>query len=68
MMYNNKLAVALKANGKVLREQKDKVYVPFGTEYTILIKNLNTVRASFTIEIDGQDATQNVSLIINGVS
>lgn len=65
MMYNNKLAVALKANGKVLREQKDTVYVPFGTEYTILIKNLNTVRASVTIEIDGQDATQNVSLIIN---
>lgn len=65
MMYNNKLAVALKANGKVLREFKDTVYVPFGTEYTILIKNLNTVRASVTIEIDGQDATQNVSLIIN---
>ena len=65
MMYNNKLAVALKANGKVLREQKDTVYVPFGTEYTILIKNLNTVRASVTIEVDGQDATENVSLIIN---
>lgn len=64
-MYNNKLAVALKANGKVLREFKDTVYVPFGTEYTILIKNLNTVRASVTIEIDGQDATENVSLIIN---
>lgn len=65
MMYNNKLAVALKANGKVLREFKDTVYIPFGTEYTILIKNLNTVRASVTIEIDGQDATENVSLIIN---
>ena len=65
MMYNNKLAVALKANGKVLREQKDTVYVPFGTEYTILIKNLNTVRASVTLDIDGQDATENVSLIIN---
>lgn len=65
MMHYNKLVVALKANGKVLREQKDTVYVPFGTEYTILIKNLNTVRASVTIEIDGQDATENVSLIIN---
>ena len=65
MMYNNKLAVALKANGKVLREFKDTVYVPFGTEYTIFIKNLNTVRASVTIEVDGQDATENVSLIIN---
>lgn len=65
MMYHNKLAVALKSAGRVLREFKDTVYVPFGTEYTILIKNLNTVRASVTIEIDGQDATENVSLIIN---
>lgn len=65
MMYSNKLAVALKANGKVLREQQDTVYVPFGTEYTILIKNLNTVRASVTVTVDGQDATENVSLIIN---
>jgi hypothetical protein len=65
MMYSNKLAVALKANGKVLRELQDTVYVPFGTEYTILIKNLNTVRASVTVTVDGQDATENVSLIIN---
>jgi zinc-ribbon domain len=65
MMYNNKLAVAVKSAGKVLREFKDTVYVPFGTEYSILIKNLNTVRASVTVSIDGQNATEGVSLIIN---
>lgn len=64
-MYNNKLIVAIKSNGKVLRENKDVVYVPFGTEYTILIKNLNTVRASVTIDIDGTNATENVSLIVD---
>jgi hypothetical protein len=68
MMYNNKLAVAVKSAGKVLREFKDTVYVPFGTEYSILIKNLNTVRASVTVSIDGQNATEGVSLIINANS
>ena len=63
-MYQNKLAVALKAGGKILREFKDTVYVPFGTEYSILIKNLNTVRASVQISVDGQDATEDVSLVI----
>jgi hypothetical protein len=55
MMYQNKLVAALKANGKVLREVKDTVYVPFGTEYSILLKNLNTVRAIAHITIDGTD-------------
>jgi hypothetical protein len=35
MMYSNKLAVAIKANGKVLREFKDEVYIPFGQEYSL---------------------------------
>jgi hypothetical protein len=56
-MYQDKLAVAIKHNGKVLREDSDKVYVPFGSEYTILIKNLNSVKCQFRIFIDGEDAT-----------
>lgn len=65
MMYNNKLAVAIKANGQVLREHnKDTVMVPFGCEYTILIKNLNTVRAQVRIEIDGTDATDNNWVVV----
>lgn len=64
MMYANKLAVAVKANGKVLREFGDNVYVPFGTEYTILIKNLNSVRAQVTVNIDGTEATEGCSLVI----
>lgn len=64
MMYNNKVAVALKVNGKVLREFKDTVYVPFGSEYTILIKNLNTRRAIFNIFIDGDNIVPN-GLVLN---
>lgn len=55
MMYDNKLAVALKSAGKVLREFKDTVYVPFGSEYSIFIKNMNSVRALVTVTVDGQD-------------
>ena len=52
-MYNQKLAVAIKSNGKVLREFGDTVYIPFGAEYTFLLKNLNNVRALVDITIDG---------------
>jgi hypothetical protein len=55
MMYGNKLAAAIKVNGKVLREFKDTVYVPFGSEYTILLKNLNTQRVVVNVFIDGDD-------------
>jgi hypothetical protein len=55
MMYSNKLAVAVKTNGKVLREFKDTVFLPFGAEYSLLIKNLNSVRALVRINIDGNE-------------
>lgn len=54
-MYNQKLIASLKANGKILREYKDTVYCPFGQEYSILLKNLNTVRALVHVYIDGED-------------
>ena len=55
-MYGNKLATAIKVNGKVLREFKDTVYIPFGSEYTILLKNLHTTRAVVNVFIDGENA------------
>jgi hypothetical protein len=54
-MYSNKLVASLKANGKILREFKDTVYIPFGSEYSFLIKNLHTTRAVVNIFIDGDD-------------
>ena len=57
MMYHNKLVASLKANGKILREFKDTVYIPFGSEYSFLLKNLNTKRALVNVFIDGEDMT-----------
>ncbi len=63
-MYSNKLAVAIKHNDKVLREDQDKVYVPFGSEYTISLKNLNSLKCQFKFFIDGVDATDGSPLVI----
>lgn len=63
-MYGNKLATAIKVDGKVLREFKDTVYIPFGSEYSILIKNLNTVKVIVNAYIDGDNAVPG-GLVIN---
>lgn len=65
MMYSNKMAFAIKSNGKVLREFKDNVYVPFGSEYSILIKNLHTTRALVNVYIDGVNQTPG-GLVVDG--
>ena len=64
MMYNSKLVASIKANGKVLREFKDTVYIPFGSEYSILLKNLNTVRALINVYIDGDNVVPG-GLVLN---
>ena len=54
-MYNQKLAASIKSKGKVLREFKDTVYIPFGSEYSFILKNLNTTRAVVNVFIDGEN-------------
>lgn len=66
MMYQSKLVASLKANGKILREFKDTVYIPFGSEYSFLIKNLNTTRALVNIYIDGDNVTEGGLVISAG--
>lgn len=65
MMYSNGLAFAVKVGGKVLREFGDKVYVPFGSEYSLLIKNQKQERALVNITIDGRAVTDG-GFIIDG--
>lgn len=64
MMYGNKLAAAIKVNGRVLKEFKDTVYVKFGSEYSVYMKNLNTTRALVNVFIDGTNITPG-GLVIN---
>ena len=68
MMYSEKMALAVKADGKVLREAKNgdstTVYLPFGCDYSLLIKNLNSVRALVKVWIDGTDVTGGAQLVV----
>ena len=64
MMYNQKLVASIKVKGKILREFKDTVYIPFSSEYSILLKNLNTVRAVVNVYIDGDNAVPG-GLVLN---
>jgi hypothetical protein len=55
MMYNQKLVASIKVKGKILREFKDTVYIPFASEYSILLKNLHTQRAVVNVYLDGEN-------------
>lgn len=63
-MHNEKLVTCIKVAGKVLREQKDQVFIPFGSEYSIFIKNLNSVRALVRLQLDGVDVTDGRDLVV----
>jgi len=72
MVYSKqtKLVAVLTCNGKILREFRDEngedvVKMPFGSEYGIRIKNLNSERVSVKVFIDGKDALDNNSIVIN---
>ncbi len=64
MTYNTGFVAVVKWNGKILREDKDLVFLPFGSEYSILLKNLNSRKCLVKISIDGQDVLDSNSLIL----
>lgn len=65
MMYSDKFVLAIKCNGQILREDKDTVYLPFGSEYVIYLKNLETRRAKVRVWIDGTEATDGIDLVVS---
>ncbi len=64
MVHNQKFVVIVKVNDKVLREKGDIVYIPFGVEYEITLKNLNSIKAVAKIEVDGTDAMGGNQVIV----
>jgi hypothetical protein len=64
MTYKDNFVVEVKCNGKILRVTDGAVHLPYGSEYTLLLKNLNSRRASLKIHIDGQDVLDYSSLIL----
>lgn len=65
MVYQNQFVAEIKYNGKILRMKDGFVSLPFGSEYSLLLKNLSSRNALVNISIDGQDVLDNSSIIIN---
>ena len=68
MVYSNKFVACVIVDGKIAREIRnndgDSVYLPFGTEYELRLKNKDTRRAVVSVEIDGQSALGGTQLVI----
>ena len=54
-MYEDRFVVVVEQGGRVLREIGDTVTIPFGSDYGLRLKNLNSRRAVAKVTIDGED-------------
>ena len=63
-MFNSNLIMAVKVDGKILREFNGTVALPFGSEYSILLKNTSNRRAAVELSIDGQDVLDGTTILI----
>lgn len=63
-MYKQGIVVAIKVNGSALREVGELTYLPFGSEYSVFINNLNNRRAQVSVFIDGQDQLDGDTLVL----
>jgi hypothetical protein len=68
MVYKERFVAVVKCNGKILRERDDIVTLPFGAEYSLLFKNLESRRAVINIFIDGKDVLGGHQLVIDSNS
>jgi len=64
MVYKDNFIVVVKCNGKVMREKDGAVTLPFGSEYSILLKNKNSRTAVASVEIDGEDVMDGHQYIV----
>ncbi len=71
-MYSNKFVACIMVDDEVVREIRkdnaDLVYLPFGTDYQIRLKNLDYRRAVVSISIDGDDVLDGSRLVVEGNS
>lgn len=64
MTYRGNFVAVVKHGGKILRERDGAVTLPYGSEYSLLLKNLNSRKAVVKVSIDGQDILSGNSLIV----
>ena len=65
MVYSEKMVVVVKCGGKILREVDDnEILLPFGSEYSLYFKNLESRNAVVSVSIDGNDVLDGSRIII----
>ncbi len=67
-MFRNNFVVSIKSNGKFFKENKDSINIPFDSEYSIYLKNLESRDAVVTISVDGKDVLDGNRLIVRAGS
>ena len=65
MAYRKNFVVAIKHNGKILREIDEVVKLPFGSDYSVLLKNKDSRKAVVKLEIDGEDVLDGNGIIVD---
>jgi hypothetical protein len=64
MTFKDNFITVVKCNGRILREDNGFVTLPFDSEYSIYLKNLDSRKAVVDISIDGKDVLDNSRLIV----
>lgn len=66
MTFKENFIAVVKTGGRIMREiTNGTVALPFGSEYSLLLKNKESRKAVVSIEIDGKDVLSGKELIIN---
>ena len=68
MVYFEKMVASLKVNGKFIRSENDTIKLPFGAQYEIYLKNMESRDALVKISIDGKDALDSNQIILKANS
>ena len=64
MVFQNNFVAVVVCNGQILREHDDVVTLPFGSDYSLKLKNMESRKASVLVSIDGTDVLNGSRLIM----
>ncbi len=68
MMFKNNFVAVVTCQDKILREHDGVVILPFGSDYSLKLKNLESKKALVNVSIDGQDVLSGSQLILHANS
>lgn len=68
MVYKNNFIAVVRYKGRIMRDVDGTVSLPFGSEYSIRLKNKDSRTAVVRIEVDGEDVMAGHRYIVPGNS